>query len=258
MNHYLLTLLFEGTNYHGWQVQPNAVTVQETVQDAAERIFGTRMNITGCSRTDSGVHADMFCCTLRTEKAMEPSKLRLAMNAVLPPDIAVKAVHCVPETFHPRYDALGKEYRYVILNTPYKNPFYVHRALHYPWKLDLDFLNAQAKDFIGTHDFTAFCAAKTAVADKVRTVTKAEFKQVGDTVEFRVAADGFLYNMVRIMVGTLLDMQRGAIAAGAIPTILESKDREHAGVTAPPEGLYLHRVFYPKNIIEGEGENGRL
>lgn len=244
MKNELLTLSFDGTNYHGWQVQPNAVTVQSRLQDAAERILGERVPITGCSRTDAHVHADMFCCNLRTHKEVSPEKLHTALNAVLPRDIAVLSVREVPLDFHARYDCTGKSYRYLILNRAVRDPFLENRALHYPWTLDAEALHAQAQSFLGTHDFSAFCASKSDVEDKVREIRECTVTRNGDLVEIRVTGDGFLYNMVRIMVGTLLDVQCGKIAVGSIPQILSSCDRTRAGVTAPAHGLYLHKVYY--------------
>lgn len=244
MKQFLLTLTFDGSAFHGWQVQPNALTVQEALQDAIERILGVRENVTGCSRTDSGVHADNFYCTVRTEKNISAQKLKTGLNALLPPEIAVKEVKKVPMEFHPRYDAKAKEYRYLIFNKDYKQPFYVNRALFYPWKLDAKFLNEQAKAYLGTHDFSAFCAAGSDKEDKTRTIYRADVIKNGDFIEFHVCGNGFLYNMVRIMVGTLLDIQKGTLEKDSIPAILESRDRKKAGQTAPPDGLYLHRVFY--------------
>lgn len=244
MKNYLLTLSFDGTNYHGWQVQENAVTVQETLQNAVERILGVRENIIGCSRTDAFVHADMFCCNMRTEKEMAPEKLQTALNAVLPRDIAVLECGEVPYDFHARYDCTGKTYRYLLLNRQVRDPFYENRAYHYPWHLHTEFLNEQAQQFIGLHDFSAFCASKTAVEDKVREIRRVQVRRNGDFVEFSVTGNGFLYNMVRIMVGTLLDLNSGKLQRDSIPDIIAGKDRAQAGVTAPAHGLYLHHVEY--------------
>lgn len=244
MKNLLLTLCFDGSDYHGWQVQENAVTVQSTLQDAVERILGVRENIIGCSRTDAGVHAEMFCCNMRTEKEMPPEKLQTALNAVLPRDIAVLSIKEVPYEFHARYDCKGKVYKYLIWNARTRNPFYENRAYHYPWPLDVSVLNEQIKAFLGTHDFSAFCASGSSVEDRVREITRAEILRNGDLVEIYIGGNGFLYNMVRIMVGTLLGIQAGNIPKSSIPWILEEKDRQNAGVTAPAHGLYLHEVRY--------------
>lgn len=244
MKNYLLTLTFDGFAYHGWQVQENAVTVQSTLQDAVERILGVRENIIGCSRTDAGVHADMFCCNMRADSALSPEKLKTALNAVLPRDIAVLECGEVPYDFHARYDCTGKLYRYLILNRTVRDPFCENRAYHYPYHIHAEMLNEQAQQFLGLHDFSAFCASKSSVEDKVREIHRAEVRRNGDFVEIFVGGNGFLYNMVRIMVGTLLEINSGKLPKDAIPSILESRNRANAGVTAPAQGLYLHKVYY--------------
>lgn len=244
MRNLLLKLSYIGTAYHGWQVQPNGVTVQEKVQDALEMILGERVSVTGCSRTDSGVHAEMFCCNIRTEHKIPSEKMVPALNAHLPEDIAVYDCCEMREDFHARYDCIGKEYCYRIWNSRSRDPFWQDRALHYPYHLDVDKMNKASKAFIGTHDFAGFCSAGSSVKSTVRTVTKAEVEREGDLVTFKVSADGFLYNMVRIMVGTLLEVSQGKTEASELTDIIESKTRERAGFTAPPQGLYLHRVDY--------------
>ena len=240
----LLTISYLGTRYHGWQVQKNAPTVQETVQDAIERITGIRSDLTGCSRTDAGVHALAYCCAFSPEKPLDLTTLGKALNAVLPDDIAVRSVKEVPENFHPRYSAKGKAYRYRIYNAPDRDPFETGRALHRREPLDLPLMRQAAKHFLGTHDFAAFMASGSSITDTVRTVTSLDITKEGNVVTVRIAADGFLYNMVRIIVGTLLAVNDGKIQADAIPAILSSLDRANAGATAPAEGLYLEQVFY--------------
>ena len=244
MRNILLTISFDGTAYHGWQVQENAVTVQQTLQDAYERITGVRDNVTGCSRTDSGVHANMYCCNIRTLCEMPCVKLVEALNAVLPDDISIGDCKEVPYDFHARYDCKSKEYIYKIWNSPNKNPFLNRYSLRYKYPLDEKFLNSQAEQFIRKADFSAFCASGSSVGDTVRDVTAAELTREGDLVTFRVSANGFLYNMVRIMVGTLLDISSGKIPPDTIGEIIESGDRQRAGFTARPEGLFLNRVIY--------------
>ena len=240
----LLTLRYEGTRYHGWQVQPNGITVQETLQAAVEKVTGCRSGITGCSRTDAGVHADMFCCAMDTPSPLRGERMAAALNANLPRDIAVYGCREVAGDFHPRYMALGKRYVYRIWNGQTRNPFWEGRALQYRYPLDTALLNTQAAAYIGTHDFSAFCAAGSTVEDHIRTVKRAELARENELVTFVVEADGFLYNMVRIMVGTLLDIQSGKLAAGSISSILQSGCRAKAGTTAPACGLYLDHVFY--------------
>ncbi len=240
----MLTIQYIGTRYHGWQVQPNAVTVQQLMQDAIEKVTGVRSPLTGCSRTDAGVHAEMFCCVTDTESAVTEEKMVAALNAWLPPDVAVTSCRAVAADFHPRYDARGKQYQYRIWNRPARNPFLEGRALHCRRPLDVQKMNRAAAGFLGCHDFSAFCAAGSDVEDRVRTVTECRVSEQDGLVTFTVAADGFLYNMVRIMVGTLLDIESGRLQEDVIPALLESPDRAAAGHTAPACGLYLTHVYY--------------
>ena len=245
MQRLLLTLRYDGSRYHGWQVQKNGITVQETLQDAVERLTGIRSGLTGCSRTDAGVHAEMFCCAFDTASPLRGERMVKALNAYLPRDIAVYGCREVEADFHPRYAALGKRYVYRIWNAPERNPFWEGRALHCRRPLDAAFLNEQAAAYVGTHDFASHQAAGSTVEETIRTVRRAEVERRGEMVLFTVEADGFLYNMVRIMVGTLLGLQAGSLEAGSIPAILESGSRERAGATAPACGLYQDHVFYP-------------
>ncbi len=244
MRNILLKICFDGTAYHGWQVQENAVTVQQTLQNAWTRICGNRDNVVGCSRTDAGVHANMYCCNIRTECETTCDKLITGLNAVLPDDIAVIDCAEVPFDFHARYDCKSKEYIYKIWNSDIKSPFLYKHTLHYKYRLDENLLNEQAKDFIGTYDYKAFCSSGSSVEDTVRTVYSASVERNGDTVVFRVEADGFLYNMVRIMVGTLLDISSSKIQKNSIKNIILSGKRENAGLTVKPEGLYLNKINY--------------
>lgn len=252
MQRLLLTLRYDGTAYHGWQVQPNAKTVQETLQDAIEALTGVRSGVIGCSRTDAGVHAAMFCCTFDTESKIPTDRMPAALNSFLPDDIAVYACSPVAADFHPRYAARGKRYTYTIWNSPYRNPFCERFSLRRVGQLNADVLDAAAKQFVGTHDFSAFCSADADTTDAVRTVFSAAVRRKGDTVRFTVEADGFLYNMVRIMVGTLLDIAGGKLTADTIPKALASGDRTLAGATAPAKGLVLEKVFYGEETADGE------
>ncbi len=244
MKNYLLEISYNGSSYHGWQVQANAVTVQEKLQDAIECVFGKREDIKGCSRTDSGVHARMFCCNFRTEKEIPPSKIPSALNTYLPFDISVKSCKEVSPDFHARYDCKGKEYVYQIWNAQERNPFLNKLCYHYKYNIDAEQLNEEARSFVGVHDFSAFCAAGSSVEDMTREIYSCRVERQGDSVLFYVSGNGFLYNMVRIMVGTLLDVSSGKIEKGKIEEIIKSGNREKAGFTAPPEGLYLNEVYY--------------
>lgn len=243
MKKLLLTVRYDGTRFHGWQVQPNGLTVQQVLQDAVERITGIRSPLTGCSRTDAGVHALRFYCTTDLPK-QSPREFCKALNAVLPHDVAVLSAQEVGEAFHPRYSARGKRYVYRIWNGAARDPFQQPYALHVRSPLNEAAMNETAALFMGTHDFSAFCSAGGAVEDKVRTITRAEVTRQGDLVTYIVEGNGFLYNMVRIMVGTLLDVQNGRLTNDDVRRALESGDRGAAGVTAPPQGLFLDDVWY--------------
>ena len=241
---YLLTLMFDGAGYHGWQRQDNAVTVQQRVEEAVCALFGEAHPVTGCSRTDAGVHAKCFKANFKTEKQMPTHTVVSGLNFYLPDDISVFGCETVPDSFNARFSCVSKEYLYVIYDTPVCNPFYLHRATHCKHRLNADAMNSEAKDYIGTHDFSSFCAAGAAVRSNVRTVKSAGVYRENDTVVFHVEADGFLYNMVRIMAGTLLYIEEGKLQRGSIPNIILDKNRLSAGKTMPPEGLYLNKVFY--------------
>ena len=244
MRNLLLTLRYNGTAFHGWQIQPNAVTVQEELCNAFKALSGNDDNIIGCSRTDTGVHANMFCCNVRTECNVSAEKIPDALNFYLPPEISVYECKEVDYDFHARYDCKGKEYVYLIYNGKHRNPFYENKAMFYPYELDVEMLDKEAKSFIGTHDFSAFCSVGSSVQDKTREIYDCKVTRNNDIVEIRVSGNGFLYNMLRIIVGTLLDIQKGKIEKGSISQIIESCDREKAGVTAEAHGLYLNKVFY--------------
>ena len=239
-----LTLCYDGSQYHGWQIQENADTVQQRIVDACQRILGEKVTVYGCSRTDTGVHANEYCCNFKSCTDRETKKILRGLNAVLPEDIAVKSCEEVESDFNSRFDTKCKQYIYKIWNAPYKNPFLNNKALHYPYKLDSEMLNIQCKDYIGTHDFSAFCSAGSEVKDKVRTIFDCSVEKEGELVVFKVTGDGFLYNMVRIMVGTLIDISRKKIPADSIEQIILSKNRSAAGYTAPAHGLYLNKIHY--------------
>ncbi len=241
----LLTISFDGSKYHGWQIQDNAMTVQECFQNALYKILKQRVDIKACSRTDSGVHAREFCISLKIDNPITPQGLVGALNHFLPNSIVVLSAKEVSMDFHARYSCKGKEYKYEIWNNKIRDPFLDGRAFHFWYDIDVEQLDRAAKHFIGKHDFTSFCTKDSRVlGDMRRTVLDAGVSKEGDKVIFTVSADGFLYNMVRIMVGTLLKVQEGKIKEDSIPSIIKAKNRSHAGVTAPAQGLYLNKVFY--------------
>ena len=241
----MLTLSYCGKDLHGWQIQENAVTVQELFQNALYQIIHERPDIKGCSRTDSGVHANMYCISMKIAHPISNDHLMMAMNRYLPDDIAVTSVVDVDDDFHARYSCKGKEYVYKVWNSRVRNPFMHGMSLHYRYDIDVEKLNAEAQAFVGAHDFTSFCTLdKREKGDFVRVVEYFRVERDGDLVTFTVKADGFLYNMVRIMVGTLLAIAQGRIPYGSLAAIIEAQDRSKAGPTAPPMGLYLNKVFY--------------
>ena len=241
----LLKLAYDGTRYHGWQIQENAVTVQQVFQEALMNVTGRQEDLKACSRTDTGVHAREFCVSLKTESPIPEERLVAALNHYLPQDMAVRSCQRVGEDFHARYSCKGKEYCYEIWNHPVREPFLAGRALHYWYPIDEALLDQAARHYLGSHDFSSFCTLdKRERGDLTRRVFTSRVERRGDLVVFTVGADGFLYNMVRIMVGTLLRVQQGKFSPEDIPGILEAKDRKAAGPTAPACGLYLNRVFY--------------
>ena len=249
----LLKISFLGTNYNGYQVQPDKPTVQQSLNEAAKRIFGFDCDIVGCSRTDSGVHANQFfvCVSKKGEGSLEytiPNKsVPLAFNSVLPDDISVLEAAAVEDGFHPRYDVKYKEYIYKIWNDPIKDPFTFDRAYHIPQKLSddaVDRMNRAAQYFCGRHDFASYMAQGSKIVDTNREVKYASVYRENSFVVFKVAADGFLYNMVRIMTGTLLLVAQGKIEPEDIVAITEGKASKNAGNTVPACGLYLNKVEY--------------
>lgn len=256
----LLYIHYDGSHFCGYQAQKNGYSIQQALNEGTEALFGYPCDITGCSRTDSGVHANMFCATVtpKGKDSMETTipldKLPRALNIHLPNAVAAYQALWVPADFHARYSVSSKEYVYRILNTRDRNPFEHNRAWHYPRPItDEAFAAMQtaAKGFIGKRDFAACMASGSKVQSTVRHVMDASVEREGNLITFRVRADGFLYNMVRIMVGTLAEVAEGHISAESIPARLDSLNRQSFGRTAPAEGLYLNRVFY--NDPEKEG-----
>ncbi len=246
----LITIAYVGTNYHGFQIQKNAVTVQAVFQEALHKTLSVLPDIKGCSRTDTGVHAKQYCISVQTDSEIAAEKLRDALNFHLPLDIRVFSVQEVLGDFHARYSCKGKQYQYLVYNSREIAPFLVGRALQFFKKIDEEKLNNAAQRFVGTHDFLPFSGNKRSVEDTVRTVSRFSVTRDGDLISFEVKADGFLYHMVRIMVGTLLSIARGTLQPEDIDWVFETGQRLNGCFTAPPEGLYLDRVFYD---LEADG-----
>ena len=249
----LLKISYLGTHFCGYQIQKDKRTVQGELNRAALELFGHECDVTGCSRTDSGVHANEFCATI-TDKGgdtlttdIDISKIPRALSAHLPDDISVRFAEWRSSEFHPRYDVRYKEYIYRIYNSPIRDPFEEGRALHVPVLIDdgaLALMSSAASAFVGKFDFSSFMASGSSVESTVREVFYADVHREGDIIVFRVAADGFLYNMVRIMAGTLLSVAQGKITPDMIGDIIAAHSRERAGMTLAPHGLYLNRVVY--------------
>ncbi len=249
----LLKISYLGTNYCGYQVQPNGISIQQRLNEAAEQLFGFPCDIVGCSRTDSGVHANLFCATVAKkgtnclETEIPAEKIPLAFSAHLPRDICVFDAEWVSERFHARYDVKEKEYLYRFYNRGVRDPFEEGRSCHVPKRLDdkaLEKMQQAAALLVGTHDFAAYMAQGSCVESTVRTIYRSEVFREGDVICYRVSANGFLYNMVRILAGTLLAVGQEKIAPAAIEEITRKRDRSLAGSTMPACGLYLNRVIY--------------
>lgn len=246
MKNLLFRCCFDGRNYHGYQVQKNAYTIAEALQDGIEKVTGCREGIIGCSRTDAGVHALEYYFNMHTQSEIPPDRFVRALNRVLPEDIVVLDCRVVPDQFHARYSAVGKQYLYQLYEGELRNPFYKGLAFHYRRSVDLELLNCAAAHFLGTHDFAGFSNTGSRVENTVRTLTEFTLLRKDDFIQFSVTGNGFLYNMVRILVGTLLKVNEGRLSLGELDSLIDSKDRHRAGKTVPPCGLYLSKVFYPE------------
>lgn len=243
MSKKLLTIRFLGTNYCGWQVQKNGVSVQECICNALKKLYNADINATGCSRTDSGVHANKYCLHFEDTKNLNNQNIVKALNVYLPNDISVISCKDVDDDFHARYSCKEKTYKYRIYLGE-RNPFLEGRALRYKFDINLEKINAFAKDLIGKNDFSSFCAANSSVVDKVRNLKEAKATFEDGCIVFTFTADGFLYNMVRILSGTFLDVNEGKIDVNSAKEILKNKNRILAGKTLPPYGLYLEEIKY--------------
>jgi len=246
---YFAKIKYLGTDFHGFQVQPGGLrTVQGVLNSALDEAFGVPCKVTGCSRTDAGVHANEFCITVENDGGtIPPDKLPIAISRFLPTDLSLFYAERCDDAFHPRYDVKEKEYLYRIINSRIYDPFEYGRAWFIPRPIgecELSRMRDAARHFIGKMDFSTFMSEGSDTEDTVRTVSSLSVDRIGDLIEIRIRADGFLYNMVRIIVGTLTEVAFGRIRPDEIPSIIYSRDRTRAGMTAPPEGLYLNRVFY--------------
>ena len=249
MKNYALIVEYDGCAFSGWQRQQNAPSVQQTLEDAIWQAMKERVNLIGAGRTDAGVHAQGQVCNFRSNTRIPADKLPFVLNRALPHTVQVQDAFEVPWGFHARYLAQGKHYRYIVRVTRFPSALWHHRAWQMPYRLDMEAMRRAAAALAGTHDFKAFCASGSEVKSTVRTLYRIEIKKEGSDIYFDFFCNGFLYNMVRILVGTLVYVGQGRISAGQVGEILRSTDRRLAGITAPPYGLYMVSVRYARRYI---------
>jgi tRNA pseudouridine38-40 synthase len=239
-----LLIAYDGTNYHGWQRQPGVVTVEQRLREAVQKVLNHEIKIYAGARTDSGVHALGQVINFRTEKGIELLNLAKGLNSLLPPDIRVMGASDEHESFHARYSARSKTYVYCILNEAFNSPFLARYVLHWPHSLDIPSMNEALKWILGEHDFSSFKKKDEFYKNPVREVKRARFARRGGMIYFIVEATGFLRYMVRIIVGTSILVGQGKISPVGFKEILESNERERAGQTMPPQGLFLKKIRY--------------
>ncbi|MGZ4030694.1 MAG: tRNA pseudouridine(38-40) synthase TruA [Tumebacillaceae bacterium] len=244
MRNIKLTIAYDGTDFHGFQRQPELRTVQGTLEETLQVVLKQPVSIIGSGRTDAGVHAKGQVVNFHTASGIPIEKWPIVLNTRLPNDLVVQTAVEVPEDFHARFYAQGKVYRYLIDRSPYPDVFTRHFSYHFPYPICVEPMVEAARHLEGRHDFTSFCAANTPVEDKVRRLHAVTLTEQGHLLTIECRGEGFLYNMVRIIAGTLLDVGRGKIAPDEIPDILKACDRTRAGVTAPPHGLTMWEVLY--------------
>lgn len=248
MNNIAIHISYDGTDYHGFQRQQNGITIQQRVEEAISAVTGESITITGCSRTDAGVHACDYVCNFKTNSKIPPDKFPFALNTVLPGDIRCFKGCAVNDNFHARFSALSKIYSYKIYNAPHANAMFSRYACHFPVALDVSKMQLAAKDFIGEKDFSAFMATGGQQKTTVKEIYSLNVEKNDNLIEIKIHANSYLYNMVRIIAGTLMYVGCGKINHLNIPAIIESCDRRKAGITAQPQGLCLEKVFYTEDI----------
>ena len=244
MKNIALILKYEGSAYHGWQVQKTEISVAQTLEQAAAKLLGHQVHIEGCGRTDAGVHAKNYVANFHTSSAIPVDRLPYAFNTHLPSDIVVTGAFEVHDGFHAISSCVRKEYTYCIYNSRIRDPFYVNRAWFYPAHLDETVMQRAADCFVGTHDFAAVRSVGTDVKSTVRTVYYFDVTRESELIYCRICANGFLYNMARAMVGTVVYAAEGKFPPEAVTEILKGGNRTAAGPTAPPGGLYMTRLWY--------------
>lgn len=241
-----LIIEYDGTNYNGSQIQTNGHTIQEELQQCIERLTGEKVSVLFAGRTDTGVHALRQVVAFDTGSTIPPERWQYALNSVLPDDIKVLQSTEAEAGFHPRFDAVSKTYRYKIYRKPWGQTFWRNYAYLCTEELDVEAMGQAARRLEGTHDFRSFCASGSSVKNFERTVLSCRLVEAEHFLYLDITANGFLYNMVRIIMGTLLEVGRGSLAPEDMDRILTARDRSLAGPTAPPQGLYLMEVHYPE------------
>ena len=243
MRNIKITIEYDGTRYNGWQSQKNGTGIQEILTNAIHQVCSDVDKINGAGRTDAGVHALGQVANFKTNSQIPIDRIPNALNAKLPKDISIVKAEEVDEDFHSRYSAKKKTYRYQIYNSQYRSPIYADISYPVKYDLDIDKMKKEAKSLIGTYDFKGFMSSGSSVIDTVRTIYNIEVSKSEDLIIIEIEGNGFLYNMVRIIAGTLVDIGRGRITEN-MSTIIESKSRSMAGHTAPAHGLFLKKVDY--------------
>lgn len=249
MKNIKLTIEYEGTNYFGWQIQNNLPTVQGELKKAIEIATNEEIDLIGSSRTDKKVHALGQVANFRTKSNIPGENYKHLMDFLLPKDISIVDSEEVDLKFHSRFDASKKRYKYIVYNGKLPRAIYRNFAYHVPYKINMENMIEASKYFIGTHDFNAFKVSKGKEINTTRTIYNINIEKNKDLIEFTIEGNSFLHNMVRIIVGTLLFVGTGKIYKDQIPTIIDSRKRKNAGVTAPAEGLFLEKIYYPRNIL---------
>ena len=247
-----ILVAYDGTDYCGWQIQPNGITVEEVLNDKLSKLTGEDIHVIGASRTDSGVHALGNVAVFDTESPIPPERLGYALNQKLPEDIVIVRSEEAPLDWHPRYQKqVTKTYEYHIYNAAFPNPLKRRYSAFVSYPMDIEKMRKGASFLVGEHDFVSFCNVRTNVEDTVRRIDGIEIDKKGEDITIRVTGNGFLYNMVRIIAGTLIRVGRGFYIPEKVKEILDVKERTKAGVTAPPEGLVLVEIKYDCQGLEG-------
>lgn len=250
MKNIKLILSYDGTNYHGWQRQNKDISVQEVLEDACKKLFNQEVKTKGAGRTDAGVHALGQCASLVVDTQIPVEKIPLALNRILPMDIVVTQAEIMPPEFHPQYAAKKKTYQYQIVNAKFPIPQLRNYAYFVYTPLNVEAMNQAAQEFVGTHDFIGFCSSRNTKKITERTIYHANVVKDKELITFEICGDGFLYNMVRIMVGTLIEIGTGKMEPTSIKEIIRSKERQNAGDTVPPFGLTMCEIEYEAKDVK--------